>query len=170
MLSVRSGEWVRRTVNVSVTDNFTAWQFLARINDWSSRVDSSVYTSGGFLLTTNSINDTLLFWAHPMCSEWAAGVMCRFRWHTNEIKIKRLTTWLLGLRPAFEHAEDAGFVQLHTLIYAPFPLSNICRTQAACHWTNRAMVTEGEAVFGHICHEEWGPELVLYQHNFHFCQ
>lgn len=47
------------------------------------------------------------------------------------------------------------------------PLSNcticfqyICRTQAPCHGTNRAMVSEGEAVFGHICHEERRPELV----------
>lgn len=35
------------------------------------------------------------------------------------------------------------------------------RTQAARHWTHRALVREGEAVFGHICHEERGPELVL---------
>ena len=75
--------------------------------------------------------------------------------------------WLLGLRPVFEHAGHVGFVQLYTFIYLPSPL-NICRTQAACHWTNRAMVSEGEAVFGHICHEEWRPELVLYQHCFHF--
>lgn len=39
---------------------------------------------------------------------------------------------------------------------------HVCRTQAACHWTNRTMVSEGEAVFGHICHEEWGPELVMH--------
>lgn len=43
----------------------------------------------------------------------------------------------------------------------PLPVPNICRTQAACHWTHRAMVSEGEAVFGHVCHEEWRPKLVL---------
>lgn len=47
------------------------------------------------------------------------------------------------------------------IMLSPFP-PNICRTQAACHWTKGAMVSEGEAVFGHICHEEWRPELVLF--------
>lgn len=37
----------------------------------------------------------------------------------------------------------------------------ICRTQVACHGANGAMVGEGEAVLGHLCHEEWGPELVM---------
>lgn len=35
-----------------------------------------------------------------------------------------------------------------------------CRTQAARDWTHRTMVGEGEAVFGHVCHDERRPELV----------
>lgn len=50
-------------------------------------------------------------------------------------------------------------------VFSIFP--DICRTQAACHWTNGAMVSEGEAVFGHICHEEWRPELVLCHCSFY---
>lgn len=120
MLFIRfSGEWVSE----SYCWCYHHHQLLctaassARINGWSARVDSSVYTSGGFLLITNSINDTLLFRADPMCSQWTAGVMGSFRWHENETKIKRLTMWILGLRPAFEHAGHAGFVQLYTLMY-----------------------------------------------------
>lgn len=38
----------------------------------------------------------------------------------------------------------------------------IYRAQTASDWSNGAMVSEGEAVFGHICHEERRSELVMH--------
>lgn len=44
---------------------------------------------------------------------------------------------------------------------APPTHLDVCRTQAARQRTHGAMVGEGEAVFGHLRHEERRPELVL---------
>lgn len=103
-------------------------------------------------VNTNSVNDMIFagyFHAVVCVNCWACW------YHDNEAKLKRT---IMVFIPGLKTLQTISWIWTITRFFLFFFL---CRTQAASHWTIRAMVSEGEAVFGHICHEEWRPELVL---------
>lgn len=77
--------------------------------------------------------------------------------------VQRVLTVVPPARPDRGTLNTADMLLLYSkrAFLSPPTHLDVCRTQAARQRTHGAMVGEGEAVFGHLRHEERRPELVL---------